>query len=366
MKKTKWIALLMLTSLCLTGCGDSKENVPQLREPVGVDVDTAKVKKMNLSGVQSFEGQVVPVTRDVGFKNSGKIAKILVDKGDKVKKGQLLATLTSATSNIKNQEKELKQKQKDNADANEISRCDISKQTVELKQLKAQLKKAKGKMKSGIKTQIVAKQEDIKLAKLRLRQQKAMQNLEISGLREDIAETRKQAGESKLYATFNGEVLSVDAAKGQTVLGGGSILVIANTDILKIQTDYIGDSKVSKASSYKATISGKEYVVKKEEQEVDPFEIETGNLPSSSLFDFVSKADVSVGESAKIDLYSDTAEEALVIPVNALNGKKEAYYVYRMNNKKKEKVDVTIGTQTDAFVQIISGLKEGDVVYVQD
>ena len=45
---------------------------------------------------------------------------------------------------------------------------------------------------------------------------------------------------------------------------------------------------------------------------------------------------------------------------------KGEHYVYRMDGDAKKKVKVTLGTKTDAYTQITSGLKEGDVVYVQD
>ena len=43
------MGLLILSLMGLSGCGrqESTANVPKLKDPVGVDVDTAKVKKMN-------------------------------------------------------------------------------------------------------------------------------------------------------------------------------------------------------------------------------------------------------------------------------------------------------------------------------
>mgnify|MGYP003206463421 CR=1 FL=1 len=56
------MGLLILSLMGLSGCGrqESTANVPKLKDPVGVDVDTAKVKKMNLSSVNSYSGEVVP------------------------------------------------------------------------------------------------------------------------------------------------------------------------------------------------------------------------------------------------------------------------------------------------------------------
>ena len=48
-----------------------------------------------------------------------------------------------------------------------------------------------------------------------------------------------------------------------------------------------------------------------------------------------------------------------------LKQKASIMYTVWMEMRKK-KVKVTLGTKTDAYTQITSGLKEGDVVYVQD
>ena len=92
------MGLLILSLMGLSGCGrqESTANVPKLKDPVGVDVDTAKVKKMNLSSVNSYSGEVVPDMVGVYFANSGQAGAVKVEIGDKIKKGQLLATLTGS------------------------------------------------------------------------------------------------------------------------------------------------------------------------------------------------------------------------------------------------------------------------------
>lgn len=94
------MGLLILSLMGLSGCGrqESTANVPKLKDPVGVDVDTAKVKKMNLSSVNSYSGEVVPDMVGAYFANSGQAGAVKVEVGDKVKKGQLLATLTANLS----------------------------------------------------------------------------------------------------------------------------------------------------------------------------------------------------------------------------------------------------------------------------
>ena len=96
------LAMGILAAAC-AGCGSKEQpqNVPDLVEPVGVDVDTAVVTKMKLSSMCSYQGEVVPDMKAMYFLNSGQVASVEVKIGDKVKKGQLLATLKGADTTVK-------------------------------------------------------------------------------------------------------------------------------------------------------------------------------------------------------------------------------------------------------------------------
>lgn len=136
------MGLLILSLMGLSGCGrqESTANVPKLKDPVGVDVDTAKVKKMNLSSVNSYSGEVVPDMVGAYFANSGQAGAVKVEVGDKVKKGQLLATLTGSESTVKDLQKELKSQIAENAETNTSSQSKIEQLNIELKSVQKQKK----------------------------------------------------------------------------------------------------------------------------------------------------------------------------------------------------------------------------------
>ena len=113
-------------------------------------------------------------------------------------------------------------------------------------------------------------------------------------------------------------------------------------------------------------IGGKEYEIEIEEQELSREEIERGVVPENSWFDFKEDhVSAEVGNSAAVELHTDSVKDALVVPVNALLGSGEEKYVYLVEGDAKIKTSVTVGTQTDAYVQLVTGVKEGDVVYVE-
>ena len=73
------------------------------------------------------------------------------------------------------------------------------------------------------------------------------------------------------------------------------------------------------------------------------------------------------GMTANINVRIEGTENALIIPVDALHQNSASYYVYTAYNSEAHRyegrVEVTIGMQNDDYVEITSGLREGDTVY---
>ena len=93
-----------------------------------------------------------------------------------------------------------------------------------------------------------------------------------------------------------------------------------------------------------------------------------GKIPPrvSSLRDEKAAEEVQIGDYAAVYLYRSIAKDALYVPVNALHEDGGVRYVYRASEDGQERVTVETGVESDSFVEITSGLQEGDVVYVQE
>lgn len=71
-----------------------------------------------------------------------------------------------------------------------------------------------------------------------------------------------------------------------------------------------------------------------------------------------------VGTDVDISIITDTQENALVVPVEAIIIDGSDVYVYSYNQEKStaEKKKVTLGISNDTYYQVLSGVKEGDIL----
>ncbi len=90
------LASLLVASAALTACGGgSKSSAPAGPPPLVVDV--ADVKEQDISTRLSLDGQITPLQQStLSTPESGTVAAVLVNEGDRVTKGQLLAKLDAS------------------------------------------------------------------------------------------------------------------------------------------------------------------------------------------------------------------------------------------------------------------------------
>lgn len=82
----------------------------------------------------------------------------------------------------------------------------------------------------------------------------------------------------------------------------------------------------------------------------------------------LDKADkMLAGMTASVDIQIQGVDDVVLIPVDALHQTRDTAYVYTSYDEELQEyggmVEVTVGTSNSSFVEIVSGLKEGDTVY---
>jgi HlyD family secretion protein len=177
--------------------------------------------------------------------------------------------------------------------------------------------------------------------------------------------------ETKLYAPISGTILTLDANVGETV-SSGSIMTIADLTHLQLET-YLDSSDWNRiAVGYDVEVVF----------DALPTEIFTGKLIQIDAF-LTQEAGASVlgalveldqesvqalgsfplGMSARVDVIGGRAENAVLVPVEALHQiSGDQYSVFVVEDGELKVRMVKIGLQDLFYAEVLSGLEPGEVV----
>lgn len=362
--KQKIIGCLLLFVL-LTGCGaveESSASVPELLEPVGIKLATVPAEISDLVNVVAYKGAVVPYVEELQFTVDGTLEDVHVLLGDFVEEGQILATLSEERIN-----EQIQQLEKDASiiatqggfyDRQQQARIELAK--IELEQMQ----------KSRASEQELRLQElEIRQLELDLKQAQELRQLELGAIYAALQEQRNKLGNSQLTAPFSGRVVYVGSYRaGDAVVGYTTVFCLADESRISVSAEYISDMYIQGAERIYARILDRDY-----ELTYVPYDMEeyiTQSLSGATLdteFEVDAEpGELECGQYAAVLVVDQTKEDALCVPVNALYTNAGGDYVYLVEDGQRIVRDVTIGMRTDARVEILEGLEEGDLVYVRE
>jgi RND family efflux transporter MFP subunit len=186
----------------------------------------------------------------------------------------------------------------------------------------------------------------------------------------DVKTAQANLDSATIYAPMSGTVMTLNVTNGEAVSGNTTIMTIDDLSQATIQfyldaSDWT-NAKVGYVTSVSfdaltgQTFSGKV-------TEIMPGLVTT---QGSSMVEGISLLDKSVDEiglpvgvEAAIDVISGQANNAVLVPVEALHQLSDSSYtVFVMSNGKPVLRTVTVGLKDDTYAEIKSGLKSGEVV----
>ena len=174
--------------------------------------------------------------------------------------------------------------------------------------------------------------------------------------------------ENGITAEFDGVVTEINAVEGGSVATGSQLLKLESTEDVMVQisvTKYDLD-KIEVGQNAKVTIGNKEYqgevskINKMAEMNnsgaaVVGTEIRITN-PDSNLI---------LGVEAKVIISTAQEQNAVLVPVSAVNVDMEGEFVYVVENNILVKKPVVTGISSDLYIQIKEGLSEGEQVVTE-
>jgi RND family efflux transporter MFP subunit len=325
------------------------EEGPTEEKFVAAPVKVFKVQRQKISEKLFYTGVIeawnkINVTPDIG----GKIAKIHVEEGDLVQKGQLLAELDTRAVRL-----QLEQAQAALAVA-EANHNDA--------------KKNMDRMERLIKEDAASDQqyEKVKLsyesAEAQLKQAQAALNL-----------ARYSLDVSLMKAPFSGVVASRNAEVGDVInpmMGGFSptsgVLTLMDFSRVKIEIDATQQDVVRIKKEQLAQLRVTALPDRVFQGKVSIVNITADPMTKKFRVEvIVDNPDLVLRPNTfgEVILEVSTHDQALVIPPKAILENK---YVFRVkDNKTVERIEVIIGLQNADMVEVMNRLKEGDLVVVE-
>lgn len=175
--------------------------------------------------------------------------------------------------------------------------------------------------------------------------------------------------ETPLVAPIDGVVIVRDVEPGQTVSTADAVLVLSDRLIVEADVDEtdIGELK----EGQQAVIGLDAYPKIKIDSMVDHISHESQIVSNVTIYkvDILPREVPEVfrsGMSANVDVMVKEVKDALLIPSDAVIHEKEKTFV-RMKDPSDgtmKKVPVVTGLESEGFVEVSSGISDGDTIYV--
>ncbi len=174
-----------------------------------------------------------------------------------------------------------------------------------------------------------------------------------------------------IIAPINGTVIAKNVEPGQTIGTSDAIFVMSDRLVIKAQVDETDIAKVKKGQVVKVTLDA--YQNETIEGTVDQIAYEAKTVNSVTMYEVeILPKNVPPfmrsGMTVTVEFLVAHKDSTLVIPSDMLHQENGTPHVYitNANGKKPKSISVETGLTDGKKVEIISGLKEGDTVMVQE
>ncbi|MBI5841589.1 MAG: efflux RND transporter periplasmic adaptor subunit [Chloroflexi bacterium] len=191
---------------------------------------------------------------------------------------------------------------------------------------------------------------------------------ELESAQLDLESAQVSLDGTKIYAPISGTIMSIDTSVGDAA-GTGTVITVADLSQYYLETffdetDWGNVTVGCEAEIVFDALPEKNFTG--EVIQVDPGLYTSGN---TSVVRAIVKLDTSseeinlpIGTAAAVDVIGGKAENAMLVPIEALHQAGDQYTVFVMENGEPRLHVVEVGIQDLLYAEIKSGLNPGDVV----
>ncbi|MGE0568807.1 MAG: efflux RND transporter periplasmic adaptor subunit [Bacteroidia bacterium] len=321
---------------------DLIEQIKKLEDEIALSGDTTinnlKIKDVSIKPIafETFKHFIDVQGRVEGDENvtvSGKMAgtvdRILVNEGDEVREGQILAELENS----------------------------VLKQSLE--ELKSAL---------GFATEVYEKQKNLWDQKIGTEMQFLSAKNNKESLEKKLSTLNEQMELSKIKSPINGVIDAVDIKTGQSLMPGMPAIRVVNLNKLKVKAD-ISETYASKVRK------GNDVVIyfPDLEKEVASKIFYTSKVINNTTRTFSAEADLDAQSQdyrpnmiVVLKIVDYQKDSSIVIPLNYIQSSGTSKYVYIVGSRNGKEIatrrDITVGQIYNGMAEILIGLKPNDKV----
>ena len=368
-KNTKWMKIsgLVIGGLALFIFIASQIGWISSEEPISVK--TKLVEKRDIIETVSASGKIQPETEvKISPDVSGEIVSLYVMEGDKVDKGDLLLKIKPDTYQS--------MLERSQASLN-TSKSALEKAIAQLSESESNFSRNKILFENGTisRSEFEKIEASYKVAVLSVEDGEYM----VSSAEASLREAQENLNKTNIYAPISGTISRLNIELGERVVGtaqmaGTELLRLANLKLMEVAVE-VNENDINSVSlndtalievdaylgnTYKGIVSeiaNSANVMGVSADQVTNFEVKVRILDEVSF---------RPGMTATVDIQTERAYGVLSLPIQAVTTRKdtaniedkvECVFAFEENTANFIKVET--GIQNDEFIQIISGLKEG-------
>ncbi len=389
--RTLWVILLLCgCTLLLAGCRLGRRatptplamtNLPPSLQgtPVAAHQATAIVQTGAVIQRETYTGRVVAAHQeDLFFRRSGRVAKVYVKDGDKVKSGDVIAVLDEDTLELDLESAQL---------GVQIAQQSLDQAKTDLiyhrRQAELNVAIAKLRMPSVTGSNNISNTTSATLASI-AQNQLTLAQLTLDNIEATIDPTlalnlkRAQLGVDKIKQTildgqikapFDGEVRFIDLPKDDEQVAAAAYAAVARVvdsakfqielNLPRAQLEPLREGmpvEISAASLAGATIKGTITALPR------PFGTSSGSLVEVGLVNAEDNVRFNENTSVAVSAALQSRQNALIIPRSALRQKDQLYYVLAQDGDKQRQINVAVGIVGEDQVEVIAGVNAGQTV----
>ena len=364
--RKKWIGIAVVAAVLIVPIA-----IALVRPKESRSVEIQKVEQRELkpailaSGALVYKEQV-----QLSPEVIGKVSEILVKEGDLVKNGQIVLRLNPESFRAEVAQQEAVRRQA--LISIERARLNVANQEREHARF---VKLVADKMIEASKVDQTKHQLEVSKVELRSTEE-ALRNTEAQ-----MILARERLAKTEIRSPLSGKVTALPIKVGETAvvsstsIAGSSLMTIANTESIaaEINVDEADIAQITAgqaANIYASAFPDQPLRAGVESVSLAPKQGGQGRMyvVKTKLHD-TSNLALRTGMSCRAEIYTGKFEKSLAVPVQAVLQETEdkktnnpARYVFLNVAGKAEKRTVEVGIADDSYIEIRTGLQEGDLV----